>query len=111
MNEPYIPSEPQIGSTPAADEKSTIGTESGDPTIKIESGKTQMHRAADDLKSTPRATADAYGGKAEEALGDGRERARSFQKEIEQEVREKPTKAILTVLGIGFLRGLIFRRH
>jgi len=92
MYEPYVPFEPQIGSTPAADEKSTIGTESGDPTIKIESGKTQMHRAVDDLKSTARATADAYGGKAEEALGEGRERAARSKKRSNKKFARNQSK-------------------
>lgn len=112
MNEPYTPFEPQTG-RPTADERSTAATETTDSTGKFESSKTETEarRATNDLKSAPRTTADAYRGKAEQAWGSAQERARSFQKEIEQEVREKPTKAIFTVLGIGFLLGLIFRRH
>ena len=37
-------------------------------------------------------------------------RVRSFQDDTEQYVRENPTKAVLTALGIGFVLGLIFRR-
>jgi ElaB/YqjD/DUF883 family membrane-anchored ribosome-binding protein len=44
-------------------------------------------------------------------LGDAQERVQSFKKEIEQEVREKPTKAVFILIGIGFLLGLIFRRR
>jgi ElaB/YqjD/DUF883 family membrane-anchored ribosome-binding protein len=54
---------------------------------------------------------DKYRGKAEQALGDAQKRVQSFQKEVEQEVREKPTKAVFTLLGIGLLLGLIFRRR
>jgi ElaB/YqjD/DUF883 family membrane-anchored ribosome-binding protein len=111
MNEPYTPFEPQIGEGPKADENSTIGTETTNPSIKFESGKTHMGSATDDVKTAARATADKYRGKAEQALGDAQERVQSFQKEIEGEVRENPTKAIFTVLGIGFLLGLIFRRR
>jgi ElaB/YqjD/DUF883 family membrane-anchored ribosome-binding protein len=35
---------------------------------------------------------------------------RSFQEDTEQYVRENPTKAVFTALGIGFVLGLIFRR-
>src|SRR5438309_1791781 len=49
-------------------------------------------------------------GKAEQAWGDARDRARTFQEDAEQYVRENPTKAIFTALGIGFVLGLIFRR-
>jgi ElaB/YqjD/DUF883 family membrane-anchored ribosome-binding protein len=104
MNEPYRPFESQIGAAPNTDENSTIGTETTDPSIKFET-------STDDVKTAARATADKYGDKAEEVLEGTQERVQSFQKEIEQEVRENPTKAIFTVLGIGFLLGLIFRRR
>ena len=112
MNEPYTPFEPEIGGAPKSDEKPTIETEITNPSIKFESGKTQTGSVAtDDVKTAARETADKYRGKAEQALGDAQKRVQSFQKEIEQEVREKPTKAVFTLLGIGFLLGLIFRRR
>jgi len=111
MNESYTPFEPQIGAVPKSDEKPTIGTETTNPSINFESGKTQTGSATDDVKAAARATADEYRGKAEQALSDAQKRVQSFQKEIEQEVREKPTKAVFTLLGIGFLLGLIFRRR
>ena len=49
-------------------------------------------------------------GKAEQAWGDATDRVRTFQEDAEQYVRENPTKAIFTALGIGFVLGLIFRR-
>lgn len=39
---------------------------------------------------------------------DARERARTFQEDSEQYVRENPTKAVW--LGIGLVLGLILRR-
>jgi ElaB/YqjD/DUF883 family membrane-anchored ribosome-binding protein len=111
MNEAYTPFEPQIGAAPKPDEKPTIETETTNPSIKFDSGKTQTGGATDNVKTAARATADKYRGKAEQAWGDAQERVQSFQKRIEQEVREKPTKAIFTILGIGFLLGLIFRRR
>ena len=111
MNEPYPPFEPQIGEVPKADEKPTIGTETTNRTINFESSKTQTGNANEDLKAAACATADKYRGKAEQALGDAQKSVQSFQKEVEQEVRQKPTKAVFTLLGIGFLLGLIFRRR
>jgi ElaB/YqjD/DUF883 family membrane-anchored ribosome-binding protein len=111
MNEPYTPFEPEIGGTPNTDENSTIGTKTTEPSTKFESGETHTSGSTDDPKTAARATADKYRGKAEQAWGDAQQRVQSFQKEIEQEVREKPTKAIFTVLGIGFLLGLMFRRR
>jgi ElaB/YqjD/DUF883 family membrane-anchored ribosome-binding protein len=111
MNQPHTPFEPQIGEGPKADEKPTIGTETTNPTINFESGKTHTGSAIEDAKTAARAKADKYRSKAEQALGDAQERVQSFQKEIEGEVRENPTKAIFTVFGIGFLLGLIFRRR
>jgi ElaB/YqjD/DUF883 family membrane-anchored ribosome-binding protein len=35
---------------------------------------------------------------------------RTFQEDGEQYVRDNPTKAVFTALGIGFVLGLIFRR-
>jgi ElaB/YqjD/DUF883 family membrane-anchored ribosome-binding protein len=54
--------------------------------------------------------AQEYRGKAEQAWEDARERVRTLQEDGEQYVRENPTKAVFTALGIGFVLGLIFRR-
>ena len=55
------------------------------------------------------ATGEARG-KAEQAWGDATSRVRTFQEDAEQYVRENPTKAVFTALGIGFVLGLILRR-
>ena len=88
---------------------------------KFESSKTHVRKAAEDLKSAAGmmagdlksaagAMAEEYRGKAEQAWEDARERARTLQEDGEQYVRENPTKAVFTALGIGFVLGLIFRR-
>jgi ElaB/YqjD/DUF883 family membrane-anchored ribosome-binding protein len=77
---------------------------------KIESGTAHMRKAAEDFKSVAGAFAGEYRGKAEEAWNDASDRVRSFQEDTEQYVRENPTKAVFTALGIGFVLGLIFRR-
>ena len=75
-----------------------------------ESGVSHARKAADDFKSAAGAVADEYRGRAEEAWNDARYRVRSFQEDSEQYVRENPTKAVFSALGIGFVLGLIFRR-
>jgi ElaB/YqjD/DUF883 family membrane-anchored ribosome-binding protein len=54
--------------------------------------------------------ADEYRGKAEAAWEDATLRVRTFQEDGEQYIRDNPTKAVFTALGIGFVLGLIFRR-
>jgi ElaB/YqjD/DUF883 family membrane-anchored ribosome-binding protein len=63
-------------------------------------------QAVKDLKST----AGAIAGKVEQTWDDARDRARIFQEDSKQYVRENPSKAVFTALGIGFVFGLIFRR-
>jgi ElaB/YqjD/DUF883 family membrane-anchored ribosome-binding protein len=53
---------------------------------------------------------DEYLGCAEGIWDDARRHVRSFQEDSEQYVRENPTKAVFTALGVGLVLGLIFRR-
>jgi ElaB/YqjD/DUF883 family membrane-anchored ribosome-binding protein len=77
---------------------------------KVQSGASHARQAAEDLRSAAGAMADQYRGRAEEVWNDASDRVRSFQEDTEQYVRENPTKAVFTALGIGFVLGLIFRR-
>jgi len=70
----------------------------------------EARRAADQLRSAAGAVAEEYRGRAEEVWQDASDRVRSFQDDAEQYVRDNPTKAIFTALGVGFVLGLIFRR-
>jgi len=67
-------------------------------------------KAAESLRSAAGAVAEEYRGRAEEVWQDASQRVRGFQEDAEQYVRDNPTKAIFTALGIGFVLGLIFRR-
>ena len=73
-------------------------------------GVTHIHKAAEDLRSAAGATADEYRARGKEAWDDALQRVRSFQDDSKQYVRENPTKAVFTALGVGFVLGLIFRR-
>jgi len=77
---------------------------------EAERGVTHARKAAEDFGSAAGATADEYMGRAEGVLDDALHRVRSFQDDSKQYVRENPTKAVFTALGVGFVLGLIFRR-
>ena len=95
---------------PEENQSKQEGSGMTDAQDKLESSKTHARKAAEDLKSAAGAIAGEYRGKAEQAWGDATERVRTFQEDAEQYVRENPTKAVFTALGIGFVLGLIFRR-
>jgi ElaB/YqjD/DUF883 family membrane-anchored ribosome-binding protein len=86
------------------------GSGTTDAAGRLESSKTHARRAAEDLKSAASGMANEYRGKAEAAWEDATARARTLQEDGEQYVRENPTKAVFTALGIGFILGIIFRR-
>jgi ElaB/YqjD/DUF883 family membrane-anchored ribosome-binding protein len=71
---------------------------------------THARKAAEDLRSAAGAMADEYRERGKEVLDDALHRVRSFQDDSKQYVRQNPTKAVLTALGVGFVLGLIFRR-
>ena len=77
---------------------------------KLESSKTHARKAAENLRDAATDVANEYRGKAEQAWDDATSRARTLQDDGEQFVRDNPTKAVFTALGIGFVLGLIFRR-
>ena len=73
-------------------------------------GVTHPRKAAEDLRSAAGAMADEYRERGKEVLDDTLHRVRNFQDDSKQYVRENPTKAVFTALGVGFVLGLIFRR-
>ena len=77
---------------------------------KAERGVTHVRKAADDFRSVAGEMADEDRGRAEEVWDDALHRVRSFQDDSKQYVRENPTKAVFTALGVGFVLGFIFRR-
>src|SRR5260370_39158667 len=107
--------------TMAEENKSHRASAAADAQNKFESSKMHARKAAENLRDAAGAIAGEYQGKAEQAwneargkaeqaLGDARTHARTFQDDAEEYVRENPTKAIFTALGVGFVLGLIFRR-
>ena len=88
---------------------------------KLDEGKQHATQAVHDLRAAAeakaaelRATAEAKAaelrGRAEAAYSDARTRAQSLRGESEQWIRENPTRAVLTAMGVGFIIGLMFRK-
>jgi ElaB/YqjD/DUF883 family membrane-anchored ribosome-binding protein len=77
---------------------------------KAQQGVKHARKAAKDLRSSAGAMADEYRGRLEEIRDDALHRVRSFQDDSKQYIRENPTKAVFTALGVGLVLGLIFRR-
>jgi ElaB/YqjD/DUF883 family membrane-anchored ribosome-binding protein len=82
------------------------------PQAKEEARRSVTHarKAAEDLRSAAGAMADEYRERGKEVLDDALHRVRNFQDDSKQYVRQNPTKAVFTALGVGFVLGLIFRR-
>ena len=89
------------------DQGSAVPPQAGE---KAERAVTHARKAAEDLRSAAGAMADEYRERGKEVLDDALHRARTFQDDSKQYVRENPTKAVFTALGVGFVLGLIFRR-
>ena len=77
---------------------------------KAQQGVKHARKAAKDLRSSAGAMADEYRGRLEEIRDDALHRVRSFQDDSKQYIRENPTKAVITALGVGLVLGFIFRR-
>ena len=77
---------------------------------KAQQGVKHARKAAKDLRSSAGAMANEYRGRSEEIWDDALHRVRSFQDDSKQYIRENPTKAVFTALGVGLVLGLIFRR-
>jgi ElaB/YqjD/DUF883 family membrane-anchored ribosome-binding protein len=95
---------------------------------KLNDGKQHASQAVHDLRAAAeakaaelRATAEAKAaefraqaedlrGRAEQAYTDYRGKAQTFRSDSEHWIRENPTRAVLTALGVGFVVGLMFRK-
>jgi ElaB/YqjD/DUF883 family membrane-anchored ribosome-binding protein len=94
---------------------------SADAAAKLNDGKHHATQAVNDLRAAAeakaaelRATAEGkvkeLRGQAEHAYTEARTRAQSLRGESEQWIRENPTRAVLTAIGVGFILGLMFRK-
>jgi len=77
---------------------------------KAGQGVKHAGKATADVSSAAGTTVEEYQGRAQKVWNDAGHRVRSFHDKSEQYIRENPTKAVFTALGVGFLLGTIFRR-
>jgi ElaB/YqjD/DUF883 family membrane-anchored ribosome-binding protein len=94
---------------------------SAEAASKLNDGKQHAAQAVNDLRAAAEAKAAEIRhaaeaktaeirGKAEQAYSDARNRAQTIRGESEQWIRENPTRAVLTAMGVGFVVGLMFRK-
>jgi ElaB/YqjD/DUF883 family membrane-anchored ribosome-binding protein len=105
---PTVP--PQAGKTAEENQAQQTGSAMTNAQGKLQSSRTHAQQAAEDLKSAAGVIAGEYRAKAEQAWDDAKDRVRTFREDADHYVRENPTQAVFTALGIGFVLGLIFRR-
>ena len=94
---------------------------SGEAAAKLNDGKQHATQAMNDLRAAAQAKAAEFRataegkvneirGRAEHAYTEARNRAQGFRGESEQWIKENPTRAVLTAMGVGFILGLMFRK-
>jgi len=104
-----------------SEEPITETAASGEASAKLNDGKHHATQAVQDLRAAAeakaaelRATAEGkvneLRGRAEHAYSEARDRAQTLRGESEQWIRENPTRAVLTAIGVGFILGLMFRK-
>ena len=83
--------------------------ESSPQNKRAPSEREDWRSTSEDMKSTVTAVAQDYTDKTSKALDEAKKRVRTLREDGEDYVRENPTKAVFTALGVGFMLGLIFR--
>ena len=76
----------------------------------FETSKAHARAAAAEMRDAAAEAAQEFRERASGVAGEWKEKAQNVQREIEDYVREHPTKSILAAVGVGFVIGLIFRR-
>jgi ElaB/YqjD/DUF883 family membrane-anchored ribosome-binding protein len=76
----------------------------------IKASKSHARAAATEMRGAASEMAREIKERAGELAGEWKNKSRHLHKEIEDYVREHPTKSVLAAVGVGFVLGLIFRR-
>jgi ElaB/YqjD/DUF883 family membrane-anchored ribosome-binding protein len=87
---------------------STAG-ESSPQNKRAQREREERRSTSEDMKSTATAVAQEYTDQTSKALDEAKKRVRTLREDGEDYVRENPTKAVFTALGVGFMLGIIFR--
>jgi len=70
---------------------------------RAQAAKEHLKGAADDLRSATKATAAQFQHVVEDAWSDAQSRAKTWQTEVGEYIRQNPTKAVFMALGAGFV--------
>jgi ElaB/YqjD/DUF883 family membrane-anchored ribosome-binding protein len=76
----------------------------------FETSKAHARAAAEEMRDAAAEAAREFRERAGGVAGEWKEKAQGVQQEIEDYVRQNPTKSILAAVGVGFVIGLICRR-
>ena len=85
----------------------TNGTEAHD---HLESSQEHVRAAAAEVRDAAAEAAREIKDRANAFAGEWKEKVGDVQKDVEQYVRENPTKSVLAAIGVGFVIGLICRK-
>jgi ElaB/YqjD/DUF883 family membrane-anchored ribosome-binding protein len=82
---------------------------------EVVSAKVQDIRQAaadktDQIREAAQGKAHELSGAVESAWSDARSQAKTWQAQGETYIRDNPTKAVFTALGVGFVLGLLLRK-
>ena len=76
----------------------------------FEASKAHARAAAEQMRDAAAEAAREFRERAGDVAGDWKGKAQDMHQEIEDYIRQNPTKSILAAVGIGFVIGLICRR-
>jgi ElaB/YqjD/DUF883 family membrane-anchored ribosome-binding protein len=76
----------------------------------FEASKAHARAAAEQMRDAAAEAAREFRERAGDVAGDWKDKAHDVQQEIEDYIRQNPTKSILAAVGVGFVIGLICRR-
>jgi ElaB/YqjD/DUF883 family membrane-anchored ribosome-binding protein len=76
----------------------------------LKASKAHARAAATEIRGAAAEVAREIKERAGVLAGEWKEKAKHLHKEVEEYVREHPTKSVLVAVGIGFVLGLVFRR-
>ena len=76
----------------------------------LESSQEHVRAAAAEVRDAAAEAAREIKDRANAFAGEWKEKVGDVQKDVEQYVRENPTKSVLAAIGVGFVLGLICRK-
>lgn len=76
----------------------------------LKASKAHARAAATEMRGAAAEMAREFKERAGALAGEWKEKARHLHKDVEEYVREHPTKSVLMAVGVGFVLGLVFRR-